>query len=208
MSLLNEIQQKLKVPKNQFNAFGKYNYRNAEDILEAVKPLLGDAELTLSDEVVQVGQFNYVKATARLKYGDGINGGIVREAVGWAREPVERKGMDDSQITGAASSYARKYALNGLFCIDDTKDADNHDNRENAPVAPKNTPRTRSEAENRELAAKDRIKAQLVRLGKLKPSTTPYSPKDVSQAVFDVLGVELIPEKYEEIGEELSKVTK
>ena len=118
---LQKIQARLKVPKSQFNAFGKYNYRSCEDILEAVKPLLDEYKYTLriTDEVVQVGNRVYVKATATI-YGESI----IFEATGWAREPESKKGMDESQITGAASSYARKYALNGLFAIDDAKDAD------------------------------------------------------------------------------------
>jgi len=131
---LSKIQQALKAPKNQFNDFGKYKYRSCEDILEAVKPLLGDLVLTLSDEVVEVGGRVYVKATAYLttKDGDEI------EVQAFAREPEDRKGMDSSQITGTASSYARKYALNGLFLIDDTKDADTMDNRK--PEPPKKEP--------------------------------------------------------------------
>lgn len=119
MQLLNKIQKELKAPKNQFNSFGKYNYRNCEDILEAVKPLLGDATLTISDEVVNIGLHNYVKATATLKDGDETE-----STTAYAREALEQKGMNDSQLTGSTSSYARKYALNGLFCIDDTKDSD------------------------------------------------------------------------------------
>jgi hypothetical protein len=126
MKELIEIQKLLKAPKNQRNNFGNYNYRSCEDILEAVKPLCVErgCMLTLSDEVVNVGQHNYIKATAKI-----IGLENIVEATGWARESVTRKGMDDSQITGSASSYARKYALNGLFCIDDTKDADSSDNR-------------------------------------------------------------------------------
>lgn len=119
MSLLNKIQQELKAPKGQYNSFGKYHYRSCEDIVEAVKPLLGIGTLTISDEVVCVGARIYVKATATLQDGDKKD-----SATGWAREAEVRKGMDDSQITGATSSYARKYALNGLFLIDDTRDAD------------------------------------------------------------------------------------
>ena len=124
---LHEIQQKLKAPKNQFNAFGKYNYRNCEDILEAVKPLLGESALTISDEVVQIGERYYVKATATFYEGAGKTQDI-HTVTAYAREAADRKGMDESQITGATSSYARKYALNGLFLIDDTKDADHDDN--------------------------------------------------------------------------------
>lgn len=119
---LNKIQSQLKAPKNQRNNFGGYNYRSCEDIMEAVKPLLEETGtvLTVSDDIVCVGNRIYVKATATLmdETGDHI------ENSAFAREAETKKGMDDSQITGAASSYARKYALNGLFCIDDTKDAD------------------------------------------------------------------------------------
>lgn len=116
-----EIQTGLKAPKNQYNSFGEYRYRSCEDILEAVKPMLKDRGLvlTISDDIVQVGERYYVKATATIT--DGVNS-ISNSA--FAREMLEKKKMDDSQITGATSSYARKYALNGLFCIDDTKDAD------------------------------------------------------------------------------------
>jgi len=120
--LLSKIQRELKAPKSNFNSFGKYSYRSCEDILEAVKPLLGGAALTLSDEMVEVGGRVYVKATATLIAGETIS------VTAFAREPDSRKGMDLSQITGTASSYARKYALNGLFCIDDTKDADTMNN--------------------------------------------------------------------------------
>lgn len=118
-----EIQQTLKVAKNQRNTFGNYNFRSCEDILEAVKPLLGDLSLVIDDEVVNIGDRYYIKAKAYL--GDGKNG---LSSTAYAREALEQKGMSESQITGSASSYARKYALNGLFCIDDTKDADTMDN--------------------------------------------------------------------------------
>ena len=119
---LSKIQQELKAPKNQRNTFGGYNYRSCEDILEAVKPLLNGLILTLNDEIIQVGTRVYVKATATITDGEHS---ISTSAN--AREPESKKGMDESQITGAASSYARKYALNGLFDIDDTKDADKDD---------------------------------------------------------------------------------
>lgn len=148
MKLLKEIQQKLVCQKLRQNTFGGYKYRSCEDILEAVKPLLGDAILTMTDEIVYIAstptqQFQsplakdkqydvdgsrfYVKATATIKCGD--------ESVSvsaFAREPLDKKGMDESQITGTASSYARKYALNGLFGIDDSKDNDYLDNGKNA----------------------------------------------------------------------------
>lgn len=128
------IQQELKAPKGQYNSFAKYNYRSCEDILEAVKPLCikNNATLLLNDAVQEVfGRF-YVVATATLvdtESGDSVS------VTAYAREPQDKKGMDDSQITGMASSYARKYALNGLFCIDDTKDADTDEakRQEDAP---------------------------------------------------------------------------
>ncbi len=121
MKKLIEIQSELKAPKNQRNTFGNYNYRSAEDILEAVKPLLKKHEctMTISDTIVEVGGRVYVKATATFLDGDNRT-----EVCAFAREEETKKGMDAAQITGSASSYARKYALNGLFLIDDTKDPD------------------------------------------------------------------------------------
>lgn len=119
------IQSMLKAPKGQYNSFGKYNYRSCEDILEGVKPLLSEQELilTIEDSIEMIGDRYYVKATATLS--DGTNS-ISTSA--YARESLDKKGMDASQVTGATSSYARKYALNGLLCIDDTKDADTMNN--------------------------------------------------------------------------------
>ena len=134
------IQFELKAPKGQYNSFAKYNYRSCEDILEAVKPILHKykANLNLSDEVVVIGDRFYVKATATLMVeGQSIS------TCAYAREPEDKKGLDGSQITGTASSYARKYALNGLFCIDDTKDADTDEyakqNQKTAPAPAKQT---------------------------------------------------------------------
>ena len=117
------IQTQLKAPKGQTNAFGGYRYRSAEDILEALKPLLGEygCSLIIQDEIVDISNRVYVKATANIIDNDTD---LVLSASAFAREAEVKKGMDDAQITGSASSYARKYALNGLFCIDDTKDAD------------------------------------------------------------------------------------
>tara|TARA_R110000851_G_C12762546_1_gene533239 strand:- start:38 stop:571 length:534 start_codon:yes stop_codon:yes gene_type:complete len=123
---VSDIQQELKAPKNQFNNFGKYNYRNCEDILEGFKKIPSGLVLTVSDDVIEVSGRIYVKSTATLT--DGENS-ISTNAM--ARESESKKGMDDSQITGTASSYARKYALNGLLCIDDSKDADSMDNSDN-----------------------------------------------------------------------------
>lgn len=122
MKELIAIQSELKAPKSQFNKFGGYKYRKAEDILEAVKPLLNKQKctLTITDDIVMVGYRIYVKATATIKNEKGE----FETTTGWAREEETKKGMDGSQITGASSSYARKYALNGLFAIDDNADSD------------------------------------------------------------------------------------
>lgn len=122
MKELINIQAKLKAPKNQRNNFGKYNYRSCEDILEAVKPLLAEENsfLTLSDQIVNVGNRNYVEATATIHMPEDKEISVTASAC----ESEVKKGMDSAQITGSASSYARKYALNGLFAIDDTKDSD------------------------------------------------------------------------------------
>lgn len=125
---LSKVQTELKAPKGQYNSFGKYKYRSCEDILEAVKPLNAKhgVVLTVGDEVVEISNRFYVKATATFV---DIESGekIINTAL--AREDDSKKGMDGSQITGTASSYARKYCLNGLFCIDDTKDADTDEYR-------------------------------------------------------------------------------
>ncbi len=138
-SKLKEIQKKLKSPKNQKNTFGGYKYRSCEDILEAVKPLLyeNDCTLTINDEIVPIIDNVYVKATATLT---DCESGEVATATAYAREQETAKGMSDPQITGSCSSYARKYALNGLFCIDDTKDAD----ATNTGDEPQQVPKRRS----------------------------------------------------------------
>ena len=134
MKELLQIQSELKAPKGQFNAYGKYKYRSCEDILEAVKPILKKCNCTLllSDSLVYVGDRYYIKATATLINAEGKS--ISTEA--YAREEETKKGMDASQITGASSSYARKYALNGLLCIDDNKDSDTTNTGDNTPAAP------------------------------------------------------------------------
>lgn len=124
---LMKVQAGLKAPKSQYNKFGNYYYRNCEDIQEAAKPLMKDvgAALIVGDDLVQISDRFYIRATAR--FIDCETGELV-ENTAYAREDLEKKGMDVSQVTGSTSSYARKYALNGLFCIDDVKDADNQDN--------------------------------------------------------------------------------
>ena len=144
-NLLVEVQSELKAPKSQYNSFGKYNYRSTEDILEALKPILKEKNLALVvlDDVVQVSDRVYIKSTAKLSYDQESI-----EVTAFARESLTKKGMDDSQITGTASSYARKYALNGMFLIDDSKDADSDEfskqnksqkNSEQKPKQPKIT---------------------------------------------------------------------
>lgn len=134
--LLVKVQNELHAPKNQFNKFGNYKYRNQEDILEAVKPLLLKHSLTLTifDDLVFIGDRYYIKATCGLRHGSNEV-----KVTAFAREQQTRKGMDESQVTGSASSYARKYALNGMFLIDDTKDADSMDNSPSKKTAPAKT---------------------------------------------------------------------
>lgn len=127
------IQSKLKAPKSQFNSFGKYHYRSAEDILEAVKPLLAEHNvvLNMSDRIELIGTRYYLVCTAKV-----IKGEEEISSEGRAREDESKKGMDGAQVTGTSSSYARKYALNGLFCIDDTKDADTDEYAKQQQAAP------------------------------------------------------------------------
>jgi len=132
---LNQIQTRLNAPKNQYNSFGKYKYRSCEDILEGLKPLLKEqgVSLIISDDIMLVGDRYYVKATATLFDGENI---VSTSAM--ARESKEKKGMDSAQVTGSTSSYARKYALNGLFAIDDSKDSDtgNHPDKKKSVKEP------------------------------------------------------------------------
>jgi hypothetical protein len=141
-NILSEIQTELKAPKGQRNNFGNYAYRSAEDILEAVKPLLKkhSCSLVISDDVVSIEGRVYVKSMAML-ISDGVR---IADAVGFARESESKKGMDEAQITGSCSSYARKYALNGLLCIDDCKDPDATNKHEKSP-ATKNVATTNNE---------------------------------------------------------------
>lgn len=152
--MIRNIQEELKAPKSQYNRFGGYAYRSVEDILTAVKPLLvkEKAELTLTDELVLIGDRYYVKATATYEDKDGK-----KVVTGYAREAENKKGMDASQITGTASSYARKYALNGLFLIDDTKDADSEEyHRRTSPDAKKQTAQQQVTKEQQVISAKKR----------------------------------------------------
>ena len=153
------VQAELKAPKGQHNSFGKYDYRSAEDIIEAVKPLLKENGLFLNmtDEVVLVGDRYYIKAT--VKVVDIVTGESVQTSA-LAREAAQKKGMDESQVTGTSSSYARKYALNGLFAIDDTKDADTDQYARQTSKAP-----VKSSQNEDLMAAKRQLKAEVDRIG-------------------------------------------
>tara|TARA_B100001123_G_C15064893_1_gene929134 strand:- start:57 stop:695 length:639 start_codon:yes stop_codon:yes gene_type:complete len=154
---LNHIQVTLNAPKNLYNSFGKYKYRNLEGIFEGLKPLLKETgcAVTVSDEIVCVNEMNYIKATATLSNGSEESISVT----GWARESVSKKGMDDSQITGATSSYARKYAMNGLFAIDDTVDADTEEyKKEDEAKATKKTVKAPNKAkQNKELTESQKV---------------------------------------------------
>lgn len=200
--ILQDIQSKLKAPKSQYNKFGNYNYRNCEDILEAVKPLLAPhkAAVILYDTIEAIGTRFYVKATATLKAGDEEI-----SVTAYAREEETKKGMDGSQITGSASSYARKYALNGLFAIDDTKDADTPTNnsqkgdsaksnpapKKRSNPAPKEQPKSATEGQPQKLLAAD-----IDRLLDLAKSKNVSEAKLLKKYSVNELG-DLTSEQYE-----------
>lgn len=165
MKELIAIQSELKAPKSQFNKFGGYKYRKAEDILEAVKPLLAKQKctLTISDDIVLIGNRIYVKATATIKNEKGE----CETTTGWAREEETKKGMDGSQITGASSSYARKYALNGLFAIDDNADSDTTNDGQHQAA---------QQAQTQQQAAQPSQAAQ-------QPATPQYHPNDLNEGL-------------------------
>ena len=156
---LSAIQVKLNAPKKQYNTYGRYNYRSCEDILEGLKPHLEETKtaVTVNDEIVLIGERYYVKATATLH--DCESDKSVSNTA-YAREELTKKGMDASQITGSTSSYARKYALNGLFCIDDVKDADTRDNRQKEA---EEQAKAESEAKDIENSVIDDLKARALK---------------------------------------------
>ena len=164
---LARIQQELKAPKNLYNKFGNYHYRNAEGILEAVKPLLNGLALVINDEPVMVGERYYIKATVTLI--DPENGAGNVSAVAYAREDGEKKGMDGCQLTGACSSYARKYALNALLLIDDSKDSDDDS------LSPKNPKNQENEKkpQSQPMAARN---ASVTTSGTVPPAAAPVPP--------------------------------
>ncbi|MEI5991404.1 hypothetical protein A5881_002939 [Enterococcus termitis] len=196
------VQSQLKAPKGQYNNFGKYNYRSLEDISEALKPLLANEglRLTLSDEPVEIASRIYIKATAHLT--DGVS---KLEVTGFAREAETKKGMDESQITGTASSYARKYALNGMFLIDDTKDADTneHDEQQKQSNPSKNS-NSNGKANNnqptqqsglitgRQLAELNNEARKIAGVSNIDPSV--FTTKVAEMG--NVASVEFLPEKF------------
>ena len=184
---LNKIQTELKAPKGQYNSFGKYKYRSCEDILEAIKPFLTETKtvLTINDEIVFIGNRFYVKATAVLADCENENSFIHNTA--FAREDDSKKGMDGSQITGASSSYARKYALNGLFAIDDTKDADTDENAKQQ----RNSTRTQEP---------ERITKEDVQLMRDLCEQKGLDPDSVFPNGVENLTVEQMKEAYNKIG--------
>lgn len=192
-----KVQTELKAPKGQYNKFGNYNYRSCEDIVESIKPLLAKygLYLNISDEIILVGDRYYVRATAML-----TDGSAATTTTGFAREPNDKKGMDESQITGAASSYARKYALNGLLAIDDTKDADTDEyvsqTSQKQKETPKPQPKEQPKQEQPKEAPKKKISEPLlkecdvlnIKLEKLVPyfkhtSIDELTEQEVAQAI-------------------------
>ena len=167
-----KIQNELKAPKNQFNKFGNYKYRNAEDILEAVKPicLKYKAVINVYDTIKQIGDRYYVEATAVITDIENSESYIENQAS--AREEETKKGMDTSQVTGATSSYARKYALNGLLCIDDTKDTDSEEYQK------KTQSKQNVEVKNKEVMITDRQKEIIKKI---------YTQEEIKEYLFDVI---------------------
>lgn len=188
---LRTVQVALKAPKGQRNTFGNYNYRSCEDILEAVKPLLSKEKLTLmlDDSVESIGERVYIKATAVLENDDGEQ----VENHAYAREAETKKGMDDSQITGTASSYARKYALNGLFLIDDTKDADTDSYQQQTTMRP---PKLITKAQTEELLSlcaelKWPANEMLKYLSKKYPDSAPKKIEEITYPEYSALATML-----------------
>lgn len=204
---LTEVQNKLKAPKSQYNGFGKYNYRNCEDILEALKPLLLEYKLSLfiTDKLIQVGERYYIQAETRL-----INCEKTEEVIfniGLSREEEDKKNFDQSQITGSASSYARKYALNGLFAIDDTKDSDATNNGSDEKKGTKKPIETKGNTTTIE-DKKQLSEAQIKRLYAIIKSAG-KTEEDFKKYIKEKLNIEsaydLTRKQYDEICDGFSK---
>lgn len=164
---LMKIQTELNAPKNQFNSYGKYNFRNCEDILEALKPLLKkySCAILLEDNLEVCNEKTYIKSTASLT--DGKTGEIIKAISAYARESVTKSGMDDAQITGAASSYARKRALGGLLAIDDNKDPDSNEYKEERDNQIKKEAKTYAKTKKKTTTADDKLEKARAKLDKL-----------------------------------------
>jgi hypothetical protein len=194
-----KIQQDLKAPKNQRNKFGNYNYRNCEDIFEAVKPLLGDLVLTVSDEIVVIQDRFYVKATAKIT--DGVS---ELTNCAYAREALAKKGMDESQISGSTSSYSRKYSLGGLFLIDDTKDADS-DERDDKQEIKKQPIQVQKQMP---IEQKDKQKQILALIEWLDPLVDKTKIESIKDFVIKQTQLELKAENFDEIIDRLEILKK
>lgn len=191
MGILTEIQFRLNAPKNQYNSFGKYKFRSCEDILEGLKPLLKEFNcvVTFDDDIIQVGNRIYVKSTAYLKEyytPEGKNAEIetlriIDKSSAFAREPEKQTGMQDGQLTGSTSTYARKYSLNGLFAIDDAKDADTDEHHNNASNRPKQNKQQQKKQDPKALFdnTSDKIVRQYLGSGKLLDSQRDALIKDL-----------------------------
>lgn len=190
MKELQQIQTELKAPKNQKNTFANFMYRSAEDVLEAVKPLLAKngCTLTISDDIVLIGEFTYVKATATLKNSSGE----VESTTAFARHEISKKGYDASQLTGSTSSYARKYALNGLFCIDDNKDADTNHYQDVSNEQPYqgNYSRPKQQPQNNAPANSGVITDKQRKLLFAKGTEKGLTKEEMSYIVFETAGVD------------------
>lgn len=187
------IQAHLNAPKNQYNSFGKYKYRSCEDILEGVKPLLNGLFLSISDEIVLIGDRYYVKATATITDGENSH-----SASAMAREEENKKGMDAAQVTGATSSYARKYCLNGLFGIDDAKDADTDEHKhqqsnqqQSRPTKPSPTPEQVLKAFTDAATQKNTVDELKVAFGKAWKMLEGTPEQQKAQDIYNILKDEL-----------------
>ena len=188
-SELSRIQRAIKAPKSQYNKFGKYNYRNCEDILEGFKKVQEDCCLVINDNVTRVDQFTYIEATATLFYKDQS---ISSKA--YAREPLTQAGMSDSQITGSASSYARKYALNALFAIDDTKDDDSRDNTAQKPD--QSNTKTNGPSDKQKKMLNDLLKTNNIPLtDSLKSKLQAMSGKQMSNLISHLMKEKVLPDE-------------
>lgn len=197
---LAKVQSELKAPKSQYNSFGNYKYRSCEDIVESVKPLLAKQGLALviTDDIELVGERYYVKATATITDGENEV-----HSTAYAREPLDKKGMDESQITGASSSYARKYALNGLLAIDDTKDADSLNTSKDYTEKTHNAPNRARNTSNSTISAKP--------LDLLKDYENALSQDKMASFhnwLKDKYGTMIITELTEEQANEVCKIVK